>query len=178
MAKKQLSRAEVERILNREWTAILEESKLNPAPDALRKLSKRKGLSPEIYVSEGMTITLGVQLQDFGRKFASASAANIKDEVELQAVIQRMRLVRNGLPTEIRKAMKLVAGSLPRRGGPGRQPKMQPQEANQMCDQIATFLRHRHTIKQALKKSSDLTPQLLGKRVSPRTLQKAWNNRE
>lgn len=174
-AQKTLSRAEIEQTLNREWSAILEESRLNPDPDALRKLSKTKGLQPEVYVAGGLTITIGALLQNFGKKVASNP--KIKSEEDLQRVVRAMREVRNELPTQIRKAVKQVTTSLPRRGGPGRQPKLLPNEASQMCDQIATFLRHKHTLKQALQKVSDLTPQLLGKRVSPRTLQKGWDKR-
>jgi type II secretory pathway component PulF len=114
-------------------------------------------------------------LQNFGRTFALA--AKIEDEEQLRAAIKRIKEGREKLPTILRKAMKQVTAVLPRRGGPGRQPKLKPNEASQMCDQIAMFIRQNNNLKQALQKVSQLTPQLLGKKVSPRTLQKAWNKR-
>lgn len=176
MAKaKKRSRAEVQQQLNQEWIAMLEESRVNPSPDALAKLAKTKGLRPELLVAGGLTITVGMLLQNFGKTFASA--AKIENDEQLHAAIRAIKEVRNQLPTVIRKAMKQITATLPRRGGPGRQPKLKPNEASQMCDQIATFIRQNNNLKQALQKVSQLTPQLLGKKVSPRTLQKAWNKR-
>jgi len=175
MKAKTLSRAEVVRTLNQEWAALLEEVNCNPSPDALAKLSRKKGLKPEFYVKGGLTITVGMLLQDFGKSFVSA--AKIKNEEQLRDAVRKIREVRNQLPTVMRKAMKQVVAVLPRRGGPGREPKLRPPEASQMCDQIAMFIRQNNNLKQALQKVSELTPQLLGKKVSPRTLQKAWNKR-
>ena len=172
---KKLSRAEVARRLNAEWATVLEEVGLNPSPDAVAKLAKTKGGGPEFYVAGGVSITLGMLLQNFGRTFALA--AKIEDEEQLRAAIKRIKEGREKLPTILRKAMKQVTAVLPRRGGPGRQPKLKPNEASQMCDQIAMFIRQNNNLKQALQKVSQLTPQLLGKKVSPRTLQKAWNKR-
>lgn len=155
---------------------MLEENKLNPSSGALAKLAKTKGLSPELYVQGGMTITVGTFLQDFGRTFASA--ASIQNEKQMQAALTAIKEVGYQLPPILRKAMKQVASSLPRRGGPGRQPKLNPREAVLVCDQIATFIRRKNTLKQALQKVSESAPQLLGKKVSPRTLQKAWDKRE
>jgi hypothetical protein len=175
MKAKKLSRAEVVRTLNQEWAELLEEAHCNPSPDALAKLSRTKGLQPEFYVKGGLTITIGMLLQNFGQSFVSA--AKIEDEHQLRDAVRTIREVRNQLPTVMRKAMKQVVAVLPRRGGPGRQPKLKLHEASQMCDQIAMFIRQNNNLKQALQKVSELTPQLLGKKVSPRTLQKAWNKR-
>ncbi len=175
MKAKKLSRAEVVRTLNQEWAALLEETHCNPSPDALAKLSRTKGLQPELYVKGGLTITIGMLLQNFGKSMVLVS--NIENEDQLNEAVRRIREIRNELPTVMRKAMKEIVAVLPRRGGPGRQPKLKPQEASQICDQIAMFIRQNNNLKQSLEKVSELTPQLLGKKVSPRTLQKAWNKR-
>jgi hypothetical protein len=175
MKTEKLSRAEVVRTLNQEWAAVLEEVHCNPSPDALVKLSRTKDLRPEFYVKGGLTITIGMLLQNFGKSFVSV--AKIENEQQLREAVRMIRQVREELPTVMRKAMKQVVAVLPRRGGPGRQPKLKAHEASQMCDQIAMFIRQNNNLKQALQRVSELTPHLLGKRVSPRTLQKAWNKR-
>ena len=81
------------------------------------------------------------------------------------------------MPTAIRKAFKEVGHALPRRGGPGRQAKLNAKQAAQVCDQIALFVRQGQTLKEALQKVAELTPTLLGKKVGARTLQKAWDKR-
>jgi hypothetical protein len=77
-----------------------------------------------------------------------------------------------------RKAFKMMAATLPRAGGPGRQPKLNPQEASKVCDQIGMFIRQGYKLKEALLKTADLCPTMLGKKVGSRTLQKAWDSRK
>jgi len=72
------------------------------------------------------------------------------------------------MPTAIRKATKELGHALPRRGGPGRQPKLNVAQAAHVCDQIALFMRQGHTPKDALQKVAELTPTLLGKKVGAR----------
>jgi hypothetical protein len=74
--------------------------------------------------------------------------------------------------------MKMVSGMLPRKGGPGRQPKLSAAEASRACDHIATFIRQKNSLKAALQKTSNASLSLFGKKVSARTLQKAWDNRD
>ena len=73
--------------------------------------------------------------------------------------------------------MREIASTLPRRGGPGRQRKLNAAEAKQMVDQVLLFIGQGNNVKQALQRTSALAPQLLGKKVSPRTLQKEWDKR-
>jgi type II secretory pathway component PulF len=112
-------------------------------------------------------------LRDFGKSLAR----KIKNEQQLTKALQDIKQVGYDMPTMIRKATKLLVSKLPRRGGPGRQPKLSPPEAAQVCDQIAVFIRQNHNLKQALQKVAELTPTLLGKKVGARTLQKAWDKR-
>lgn len=173
---KKLTRAEIDRQLNEAWRKMLDENKLSPDPDAFKTLMKMKKPTPEKFVAGGVTVTVGMLLQNFGQTIRGK--AKIKNEQHLQAVLRQIKEMSNQLPTVIRKATKAVTATLPRRGGPGRQPKLRPDEARQMCDQIALFIRQKSNLKQALQKVSGLTPTLLGKKVSPRTLQKAWDKRD
>jgi DNA invertase Pin-like site-specific DNA recombinase len=102
----------------------------------------------------------------------SFCAANL--QLRTEPVI---REVGEKMPTAIRKATKELGHALPRRGGPGRQPKLTGTQAAKACDQIGLFVRQGHTVKEALKKVAELTPGLFGKKVGARTLQKAWDKR-
>ncbi len=173
---KKLSRAEIERRLNQEWNAILAENKIIPDQDAVKKVMKKGHAQPEFLIALGFTGTIGMTLQNFVRTIATT--AKIKDEQHLLEVIRSMREVGYKLPTVMRKAMKEIKSTLPRHGGPGRTPKLTPKEAVEMCSQIGMFITRGDKLKEALQRVSDLTPQLLlGKKVSPRTLQKAWDKR-
>jgi hypothetical protein len=102
---------------------------------------------------------------------------NIKTEDELKKVLEEMKGQREKLPAATRKVLKAVGAMLPRRGGPGRQPKLDSKQASRACDQIAVFIRQKHTLKEALQKVSEISPTVLGQKVGARTLQKAWNKR-
>jgi hypothetical protein len=172
---KKLSRAEIERRLNQEWNAILGENKIIPDQDAVKKVMKKGQAQPEFLIALGFTSTIGMLLQNYGRTIATT--AKIKDEQHLVEVIKLMREAGYKLPTVIRKAMREIASTLPRHGGPGRNPKLTPKEGVEMCSQIGMFITQGDKLKEALQRASDLTQQLLGKKVSPRTLQKAWDKR-
>lgn len=154
---------------------MIEETGFTPNPDELKKLAKTKAARSELFVAEGVKITVGTILQNFGKTLGSL--AKIETEEQLRDFVQYIREQREGFPTVMRKAMKQITAALPRRGGPGRQPKLTPSEASQMCDQIALYIRQNNNLKQALQKTAELTVQVLHKKVSPRTLQKAWNKR-
>jgi hypothetical protein len=173
---KKFSKADAVRRLNAEHTAMLKEIGLSrPDSDELNRLLKSKDFRSTVSVANGVKITLGMLIKNPGE--ALRSAGNIENEEQLQDFIRYSGAHREKIPTELRKALKEVQASLPRRGGPGRQRKLKPGEDAQMCDQISTFIRQGHNLKLALQKVSLLTPQLLGKKVSSRTLQKAWNRR-
>jgi hypothetical protein len=119
-------------------------------------------------------LTLGTIVRFEIRK----ALAHIKTEAELSKAIEEVRKMSEGLPSLMRKALKAYSQMLPRAGGPGRRPKLSEAEASRACDHIAIFIRQKMTLKQALQKMADSSPSLLGKKVSPRTLQKAWNQRD
>ena len=71
----------------------------------------------------------------------------------------------------------MLVSALPRRGGPGRQRKLTPTEAARACDHIGTFMRQGSSVTVALRKAAEASETLIGKKVSARTLQKAWKDR-
>ena len=93
---------------------------------------------------------------DFAK--AVTKSTKIKNAQELETAIQAIKQAGVAMPTVLRKAMKQITLELPRRGGPGRQRKLQGDEVTQVCDQIALFIRQGHNLKQALQKVSELTP--------------------
>jgi len=121
---------------------------------------------------------LDLALGKNGRDAFRKQARSIKTEEDLARAIQRIRDSAEVIPSATRKAMKMISAMMPRRGGPGRQPKLGANDAGRACDQIALFVRQGNAVKVALQKTADLSPTLLGKKVSARTLQKAWKNRD
>jgi len=133
------------------------------------KLDERDALAHNLQA--GLAVALGNIGEHYIRK------GKIKNERQLARAIEELKEAKERMPSAVRKAMKTLAGMLPRRGGPGRQPKLNPKEAGKACDQIALFIRQRHTLKEALSMLAELSPSLLGTKVGARTLQKAWNAR-
>jgi len=172
--KPRLTKAEIETRLDEEWREVLKASGLISSFADIKRGLRELDLSPEIDLGSGFTLGMSLGLVNAGKILAR----KVKTEVELEEALQKIKEAGEKMPTAVRKAMKEVARSLPRRGGPGRRPKLSPKEASVMCDQIALFIRQKYGLKEALKKAADLSPSILGgKKVSARTLQKAWGRR-
>lgn len=170
-----LSRTEMAKRIDAAWHQILEENGLVFNPTELKAMIKTAHLSPQANLARGLTIGAAIGLSSAGKKVAPM----IRSEEQFYRVLQEMKRAGDKIPTMLRKATKDMARALPRKGGPGRQPKLSPREASLMCDQIALFIRQKNTLRQALQKTSELSPRILeGKTVSPRTLQKAWDIRD
>jgi hypothetical protein len=170
-----MNRAEIVRRVDEEWSQMLERSGLGWSRVAAKKMLRAMDLPPETIVAYGVTWGAALGLSSLGDEIAH----EVKSQEQLEEVLQGMRERGEEMPTLFRKAVKDVVRALPRRGGPGRQPKLSPKEASLMCDQISLFIRQKMKLKQALQKASELSPSLLGgKKVSPRTLQKAWDSRD
>jgi len=172
--KARLTKAEIARRLDEAWREVLKETGLPSSPAEMRKVLKEVNVSPELPLARGLTLGIALGLGGLGKTLAR----KVKTEEQLEKALQETKEVGEKMPTAIRRAIKEVASSLPRRGGPGRRPKLSPKEASVMCDQIALFIRQKYGLKEALKKAADLSPSILGgKKVSARTLQKAWGRR-
>jgi hypothetical protein len=111
------------------------------------------------------------------RRALRAKAKQIKTEEQLEHEVALAREFAETFPTEARKELKKFASSLPRRGGPGRTAKLTEERAKQACKQIAAAIHDGDKTKAALARVSKASLSLWGITISPRTLQKAWNNR-
>ena len=174
---RRLTRAEIERRLNEALEEVFVKNNLASGASQLRQFFRdNKKVAPEVAVVNGMKITARMLIDNYGR--TATKVTDIKDEEQLETAIRAIKSLNETLPTAMRKATKAFATALPRRGGPGRQPKLNAKEASLMCDQIAMFIRQGLSLKEALNKTAALTPTLLGKKVGARTLQKAWDKRD
>jgi len=171
---KKLSQREVRKTIDREWEDTIK-SCFGVTPSEARKMLSRDDRNIET-PAQGLTLGMVFALGGFGKHFAKKF--RIKTPQDLEKAVEQIRNVRHGMPSATRKAFKTMAGTLPRAGGPGRQPKLNPQEASKVCDQIGMFIRQGYKLKEALLKTADLCPTMLGKKVGSRTLQKAWDSRK
>jgi hypothetical protein len=173
---KRLTKREIEERLDHAWLEELQRLGLVAnQPEAKKLMQDVASLERCVGVGRGMTFGMALEMRNWGKDLAKKR--QIKDEQQLSKAIQDLKRTGDELPTLMRKAMKELATKLPRKGGPGRLPKLNPKEAAQACDQIALFIRQKYTLKEALQKVADLSASLFGKKVGARTLQKAWDKR-
>jgi hypothetical protein len=181
---KRLTKSAAKKRLVQEWQQTLETcfgltpGQINRLADGnfLRDVKDTGDLTDRNANEHNLKIGLAFALGKIAK--IQTSQADITTEQQLEAALRQIGEVKEKMPTAIRKALKDLTKGLPRRGGPGRQPKLNAKEASQMCDQIALFIRRKHNLKEALRLASELSPSILtGKKVSPRTLQKAWDRR-
>ena len=173
---KRLPRREVEKKLDEAWQEALKEINLVASPAEANKVLKETNLGLNEVVARGLTIGMAFGLRGMGKELARRDQVTTQEQ--LDKTLGEIKRMANDMPTAIRKAARIISSALPRRGGPGRQPKLKPIQASQACDQIAAFIRRKHKLKEALQEVAKLTPILFGKKVGTRTLQKAWDNRE
>lgn len=178
--EKRLTKAEIKKRLLEEWENTMRDGFGLSSAEANRLVKSMTGKRTDqannppgaLHLNAGMALFVGNTIRNriYGTK--------IKTEKQLEAALQEIREVREKMPTVVRRALKAVSNMLPRRGGPGRQPKLNRNEASKACDHIAMFIRQKHTLKEALQMMSDSSPSILGKKVGARTLQKAWDRRD
>ena len=172
---KPLTPAAIAKRVDDTWQEVLQENKLVWSKADISKMLLHIDVPPETAIARGMTIGAAIGLTSAGKRIAG----HIKSEEQLLRVLQEMRSSGSKIPSILRKASKEMLKALPRRGGPGRQPKLSPREASLMCDQIALFIRQKNSLKKSLQRASELSPSILkGKKVGSRTLQKAWDKRD
>lgn len=179
---KRISRKQAQMRLTQAWNNMIEDCFGLPEKEAKRvmqmmilKPGRRKKIDPKAgqkILSSGLALTLTEQAN---RHFAKTK---IRTEKKLARTLAGIENIREKFPAEVRKALKAVSTMLPRRGGPGRAPKLNSKEASKACDHIAMFIRQKHTLKEALQLMAKSSPALLGKKVGARTLQKAWDRRD
>jgi hypothetical protein len=170
-----VTKEEIEERINQAVQKLFERLGFGTKPSDVKELlAQNSQLPPEKQIPKG--IELGLQL-GFG-SFANTVNTGIRTRDDLEKVLHIIGEAAEQAPTLARGALTQTLKNLPRRGGPGRIPKLDPKESAKVCDQIGLFIRQKCTLKEALAKTSALCPTLLGKRVGSRTLQKAWDKRD
>jgi hypothetical protein len=144
----------------------------------------KTGLAGKLKISASNDSAAVAKILDAGIAYAFTQViefqmkkTKIRTQDDLTSAIQRMEEVSEKMPSATRKALKELSKMLPRRGGPGRQPKLNRSEASKACDHISTFIRQGQPLKHALVMLAEKSSPLLGKKVGARTLQKFWDNR-
>jgi len=176
MTKRQsrLTKKEVARRVDAAYRDLLEGTGFKLDPDEMNRVLKASNVSPHKRVAKGLSLGMALGVLSWGR----TASREIRKEEQLKKVLLKLKKTKEQLPTLARKATKELLSKLPRRGGPGRTPKLNARESSMVCDQIGVFIRQKNTLKESLSKTAELTPTLLGKKVSARTLQKAWDKRD
>ncbi len=105
-------------------------------------------------------------------------ARDIHTERELSRKIEEVRQRSEGLPTAIRATLRQFAASLPRRGGPGRTPKLTPEQEKNARQHILDFIGQGCGMKAAIGRTAAASPALLGTKVGVRTLETIWARRK
>lgn len=100
-------------------------------------------------------------------------------EEELEVVLTQIRALAPEMASAFRRELKNLQRGLPRRGGPGRDEILNIAEKREVCEQVGSL----HKMGQ-IKKMSDVfetvadTFRKRGKKISARTVQRAWQKRE
>jgi hypothetical protein len=171
---KRLTKKEVAVRVDAAYRDLLEGTGFKFDPDEMNRVLNSSNVSPHKRVAKGLSLGMALGVLSWGR----TASREIRTEAQLDKVLLKLREAKEQLPTLARKAAKEVLSKLPRRGGPGRTPKLNARESSMVCDQIGVFIRQKNTLKESLAKTAELTLTLLGKKVSARTLQKAWDKRD
>jgi hypothetical protein len=169
-----LTKTEIQKQIDTAWREALENAGMKWSRAAAEDLAAETNISIETRLARGITLGMALGLGGIGKE----AGRKIKTQQQLDESLQKIRHAGEAMPTMIRRATKELVRTLPRRGGPGRQPKLNAKESAQVCDQIGMFMRRGDNLRGALKRVADLAATLLGKKVSPRTLQKAWDKRD
>jgi hypothetical protein len=176
MTKKQkrLTKKEIAKRIDAAYRDLLEGTGFKVDPNEVNRTLKASNISPHKRVATGISWGMALGVLSWG----NIASRDIKTEEQLNKVLLDLKEAKERLPTLARKATKEVLSKLPRRGGPGRTPKLNARESSMVCDQIGLFIRQKNTLKESLAKTAELSLTLLGKKVSARTLQKAWDKRD
>jgi hypothetical protein len=172
--QKRLAKKEISKKFDAAYRDLLEGTGFKFNPNEMNRVLKASNVSPHERVAKGLSLGMALGILSWGKTVSR----EIKTEDQLNKVLLRLKEAKENLPTLARKATKEMLSKLPRRGGPGRTPKLSAKECSMVCDQVGVFIRQKNTVKESLSKTAELTPSLFGKKVSARTLQKAWDKRD
>lgn len=171
-----ISEEEVKQKIDKVFREILQENHMALwSPAQMLEMLRDMKLSPEEKIVEGMTLGMTIGLESPGAYLAN----RIETPEQLDETLKTMRRLGAKWPTMLRTGLKAAADTLARRGGPGCNTILTKEEAAIICDQIAAFIRQKHSVRKSLKMASELCPKLFGgKTASPRTLATLWGKRD
>jgi|ERR1700733_9940744 hypothetical protein len=170
--------------------AVSDEEKRSVLTAALRKLAARLGVEPSLLdakISFGISGELSPEREHELAKAKGLQMAfqsfeemlpKIRTRKDLDDMVQACGDVIEQAPTIARTTIDQIKAQIPRRGGPGRVPKLDPQESTVVCRQILKLIGRKVSSKDAIAEVSRMCPDLLQKTVSPRTLEKIWAKRD
>jgi hypothetical protein len=173
---------------------VSDEEKRQALELVMRKLAARLGVNPDLV---GKKIAFGLKSPlppdqeyelakakglQFGMQMALQSLEEvlpqIKTREQLAEVVQSWNAAINPAPTIARNLIDRIRRSLPRRGGPGRDPLLDERETKMVCKEILKRVGKKYTVTKAIAEVSKMCPDLIGKTVSTGTLWKAWEARD
>jgi hypothetical protein len=170
---------------------VSDEEKRRAINPVSRKLAVRVGVDPELLdtkISFGSTSRLSPEREHelakamaFQMGFLQSIEAllpTIRTQEELDRFVEGLEATVEPAPTIVRNTMDKIRSKVPRRGGTGREPKLDYREATMVCREILKLVGKKYTAKEAIAEVSRMCPELLGKAVGTRTLQKAWDKRD
>jgi hypothetical protein len=101
----------------------------------------------------------------------SAKKRKFKDEAELDAALEEMRGLGYKLRPAVAKALEVYKSALPRKGGPGRNPKLGEQDKRAIRGVIGTYIANGMTVDDAVTQCAR------ERHVGKRTIWRAWQAR-
>jgi hypothetical protein len=175
---------------NRSVELVSDEEKRSALKAVLRKLAARLGVEPDLLDAKTSFGVNGSLSPEQEQKLAMAKGLqlafqaseeflpNIRTREDLDKMMQLVGASIEKAPTVARTTINQIRAQIPRRGGPGRIPKLDFQESTVVCREILKLVGRKFNSKDACAEVSKMCPDLLQKTVSPRTLQKIWAKRD
>jgi hypothetical protein len=170
---------------------LSEEAKRRAINAAFRRLAARVGVNPDLLgtkISWGVSSGLSPEQEhelakakgfQSGIESMEEMLPHIRTQQDLDGLVQEIDTRAEQAPTMVRNELDRIRAKLPRRGGPGREPKLDSQQSTIVCKETLKLMgKKKFGITEALAEVSKMCPALLGKSVSPRTLRDAWDRRD
>lgn len=169
---------------------VSDDEKRSAINAALRKVTEQLGIDPDLVgakISFGLNSELSPELQHELAKAMGLQMAfqtletvlpNIRTKDELDQMVQNISAGAEQTSTIAREQLDLIREKLPRRGGPGRKPKLNNQQAKILCEEVLKLVGKKYTVGDALQGISDNSLALVGVHVGKRTLQTMWGKRK
>ena len=168
---------------------VSDEEKRSAIDGPIRRLGVRLGVNPDLVgrkISWGLNRGLPTESDHELAKAKGFQIAldaleemwpEIRTREELDQFVQEIVALTEQAPSIMRNQMDQIRTQLARRGGPGREPLLNADQSKIVCDQIGEFIRKGSSVTEAIVKTKDICPEIIGKKPGVRTLGKAWKRR-